>query len=391
MSLIRKIGLNSGFALRKLYRGLVFLILFTALTASAGAVDVKYAQGFEVDKRAEFTLVEVYAGSGGESLRYLLVPEERFEDPALREEIEEQFPSLPAQQIISVPVKNAVLLSTTFVPPFEYFQALDSIGGVDQIKYLYDMELRKRLYAAGVFEVGNGPTLDLERLVAAGPDIVMANAVEGEWNVIPKLKRAGIPVVVNSDYLETSPLGRAEWMKFIALFLGKYEEAEKRFTATEARYLSLRDRAGRSENRPEVLLNTPMSGTWVVPGGDGYMAQFIEDAHGKYLWADSSGYKSLFLDVETVFSKAKSADIWLHQYGWTSRRDVLQSDSRFSNLKAFQNEEVVNNDARMNEHGGNDFYENGPYQPDLILKDLIAVFHPELFPAHELYFYRYLR
>lgn len=120
------------------------------------------------------------------------------------------------------------------------------------------------------------------------------------------------------------------------------------------------------------------------------MARFIQDAGGDYLWSSESQSRSLVIDVEAVFVKALDADIWLHQYGSRSLQELAQADQRLQRLNAFKTQQVVNNDARTSEAGSNDFYEGGPYQPDIILADLISLFHPSLLPAHSLHFYRFL-
>jgi iron complex transport system substrate-binding protein len=333
-------------------------------------------------------------GKGGEVLRYALVQKEGLADPRFREKISASLKAVGGADLVPVPLESLVSLSTTFLPPLVFFDKKEVLKGVDSLKNIYDEDLRRDLETGGVVEVGNGPGLDIEKLLALQPEAVMTNLVEGEWNVVPGLRRAGIPVLVNSDYLETSPLGRAEWVKFVALFIDAEQEAELFFREIEERYLSLRemvkDLDRPSEEKPEVFFNNPQSGRWVVPGGGGYMAAFVRDAGASYIWEDERGSASLVLDEEAVFARVLRAEVWLHQYGWRSLGEALRQKPAFARLEAVRGGRVVNNDARVNLSGSNDFYESGPYWPDRILADLISIFYPDLLPDHKLYYYRFL-
>lgn len=376
----------------------LFFIIFAmllpgAVDSAAQTIEINYAEGFSAQRMSDHILVSVCPFTGScetGPIRYVLIDKERESFTQVRRQLEREYPMVPASRFISVPVERCILLSTTFLHPFKRFDAVHRISGVDFIDYIYDQQIRRQLKENRAVEVGNGPSLDMERLVSSQPDMVMVNLIEGEWNTVPKLEQSGFPVVVNRDYLETSPLGRAEWVKFIALFLGELQRADKWFGEIERRYLALAAKAKEAETVPSVLLNTPLSGRWVVPGGEGYIAQLLKDANSRYLWAESEGSSSLVLDVESVFAKSVQADVWLHQYGMESLKELEGSDGRFSRMKAVKTGRVVNNDARVSGTGSNDFYESGAYNPDIILADLIAVLHPELLPEHELSYYRYL-
>jgi len=384
--------------LKKVVVGSSFLLLTVGSLQPLTALSVEYAEGFSIEERSGVTLLNIHPREfeNYNSITYALVEQDKHQGIAadeLRERlsIESNESEL---QIIRIPIKKLIPLSTTFLPPLLMLGIDDVLSGIDNLDYIYSQKLRSIIDKRDIPQVGNGPSLDMEQIVQLQSAVVMANSTQGEWNVVPKLKDASIPVVLNGDYLETSPLGRAEWIKFIGLLCGKGKEAEKHFKSIATRYTELRQmvQTELSENteRPQVLMNRPMNGRWVVPGGEGYMAQFIEDAGGDYLWSSDSHSSSLVLDVETVFIKALHADVWLHQYGSTSLQELSQADQRLLKLKAFQTKKVINNDARTTEAGSNDFYESGPYQPDLILADLISLFHPSLLSGHSLHYYRFL-
>ena len=379
----------------------IAVLLITAAAAEAVPADIKYAEGFSIDRYDGYSLVSVsYSRDDRQSItiEYILIDTRglnQMQRRQIRDRAGEGHPRIPSNRFIEVPVDRCITLSTTFIPPFSFFDALDRIVGVDYIGNIYDSGIRRQLIGNGVAEVGNGPNLDLELTIDSMPQMVMVNLIEGEWNTVPKLEKAGVPVVVNGDYLETSPLGRAEWVKFIALFLGKEKEAAAWFSGIERRYLELASAvAAETVQLPSVVLNMPAAGRWVVPGGEGYFARFLADARADYLWRNTAGSRSLVLDVETVFSRALTADVWLHQYGVDGIDAIIRADSRLRSMKAVRTGRVANNDARTNPAGSNDFYESGPYRPDIILADLVTILHPgmaeELLPEHRLYYYRYL-
>ncbi len=381
--------------------GILVFLLITVSTAAAAPLEIKYARGFSAGMHEGYALVTVYPSGPSEqdtAIEYLLIDTRglaRHQIERLTARARGEHPFVPESRVIEVPVDRCILLSTTFIPPFSSFRALERIVGVDYIDNIYDSGVRRRLVENDAAEVGNGPGLDVELTIDARPQIVMVNLIEGEWNTAQRLEKAGVTVVVNGDYLETSPLGRAEWMKFIALFLGKEEEARSWFSGIEERYLRLaQELERRASNLPTVIMNIPAGGRWVVPGGEGYFARFLEDARADYLWRNTPGSSSLILDVETVFSRALTADVWLHQYGVEGIDEITRADRRLRGMKAVRTGRVANNDARTNPAGSNDFYESGPYLPDIILADLVTILHPEiageLLPEHRLYYYRYL-
>ncbi len=380
------------------WRGAALLLIFLFGVfgpISVTGLSIEYAEGFSVEERRGYTLLHVHPPAEAGSLKttYVLVPRGQRQIPS-DTEITQQLAADSSYQIVITPVKKLIPLSTTFLPPLEWLDAEESLAAVDKREHIYSPALRELVKQKGLPQVGSGPSLDIEKVVQLQPAVVMANVSQGAWNVVPKLRQASVPVVLNSDYLETTPLGRAEWVKFIGLLLGRAEEAEHRFEAVVDRYLELQRLVESSlksqEERPQVILNRPMNGRWVVPGGNGYMARFIEDAGGAYLWSDADQSASLVLDIEKVFVRALQADFWLHQYGRDSLQELVSADQRLQRIKAVNKGNVVNNDARMSPAGSNDFFESGPYQPQVILSDLISLFNPALLPDHSLYYYRYL-
>jgi iron complex transport system substrate-binding protein len=232
--------------------------------------------------------------------------------------------------------------------------------------------------------------LDLEALLALQPDLVFATSIGSpELDVLALLDRSGLPYVVDAAWTEPTPLGRAEWLKFTAAFFDREAEANRLFDQIAARYEEIAALGRSVEKRPTVLVGTPFQGTWHVSGGAAYQAKLIADAGGDYLWADDPTTGAISLDFETVYARGIAADVWIHPYGWSSLADGLRADERMTDFASFRSGRVYNNDARTNGTGGNDYWETGSLRPDLILADLLEIFHPELID-HELVFHRKL-
>jgi iron complex transport system substrate-binding protein len=238
--------------------------------------------------------------------------------------------------------------------------------------------------------VGSGAGVNVELLLDLNPDLIMTHAVGvPPHDVHPKLLEAGLKVAVNAAYMDTTPLGRTEWMKFVAVFFNREAVAERLFRDIAAAYEHLASRTRQVRIKPTVFTHSTYQGTWFMPGGNSYQARFLKDAGATYLWADDTSTGSLRLDFEAVFERARQADFWLvNTSGWTRIQDVLAADERYANFAALQPGRVYNHNARVNAHGGNDYWETGTANPHLVLADLVRIFHPDILPDHELMWYR---
>ncbi len=157
------------------------------------------------------------------------------------------------------------------------------------------------------------------------------------------------------------------------------------------KYLRMADKAKNIKVKPTVLNNAPYQGVWWIAGGSSYAARLIEDAGGDYMWSDNEQSGSLMLDFEAVFEKAADVDFWINPGIWRSLDEARAEDERYAEFKAFQKGSVYNNNRRMNEHGFSDYWESGVANPDVVLADLITIFHPDFLPGHELVYYKKLK
>ena len=190
--------------------------------------------------------------------------------------------------------------------------------------------------------------------------------------------------------MESHPLGRAEWIKFLGLFTGREKEAEEIFTALEKRYLSLAALSNNVKYRPTVVRGTPFSGRWYVAGGKSYVGTFLHDAGADYIFKETQFTGSRPMDIELVYERGQAAEFWVNCGVWQNLDQARRADPRFAAFKSLQDGRVYNNNLRVNEQGGNDYWESGVMAPDLVLADMIHIFHPELLPDHQFVYYTQL-
>ncbi len=297
----------------------------------------------------------------------------------------------PDAQVIEVPVRSIIAMSTTYLPHLAQFDLVDRLVGVDTTAFINTPAVQERVAAGKVAEVGSGPELNVERVLELEPGVVMTfGSGDNQFDSHPQLIAAGVPVAINADFLEPTPLGQAEWGKFIAAFFNQEMAASAWFAEVEREYTDLQAQVAAVPQRPTVLTGAPYQGTWFVPGGKSYIAQLIQDAGGQYLWADEDRAGSEPVSFEAVFERASNADFWINTGTWESRAAALAEDERFGKFAALQAQRIYNNNARMNAQGGNDYFESGLANPHLLLADLVAIFHPEVLPDHQLRYYQQL-
>lgn len=345
-------------------------------------VTVAAATGFTVEYFNNYKLVTVVTPWQGadEPVQYVLV---QCGTPA-PEDID--------APVIEVPVQRFVAMSTTFLPHIVTQGLLDKLIAVDTVMFTSTPEVLAKVEAGDLPEVGGGGSgiaPNVEQVIDLEPDLVMTQKFSADDATFGVMEQAALPVVLNADFLDTSPLGQAEWGKFISLFFNTEASAEATFDGVYSRYEALKALAADVETKPTVFAATPFGDTWYMPGGQSYLGQLLNDAGAAYLWADDESTGSLFLDFETVFDRAADADFWVNTYQ-TTLADLLAADERFADFAAVEAGQVYTNNARQNANGGSEYYESGAANPDVILADLIKLFHPDLLPDHELYYYKAL-
>lgn len=338
----------------------------------------KYAQGFKVTIVGNSKLVEVKqpyqnATSG---YQYLLVP--KGEDvPAHGEQT----------QVIAVPIENIVCTSTTHIPLLDYINETEKLIGFPTTDYISSEKMRKRIDQGKVKDLGIDKGMNIEMLYTLKPSLVMGYTMTKDLGQLKKIQELGIPVVINAEYLEKHPLGRAEWIKLLALFFGKEKEADSVFAEIEKEYLSTQQLVNEVKTKPTVLSGIVYGDAWFMPGGQNYAAKLLKDAGCDYLWSSDSTSGFLQLSFESVYAKAKEADLWIGVGSFKNLDEIKATEERYKLFKPFKEQKVYSYDARKGATGGSEFLELGYLRPDLILKDLVKIAHPELLPGYELYFH----
>jgi iron complex transport system substrate-binding protein len=294
-------------------------------------------------------------------------------------------------RVVEVPVRSVVALSTTYLAHMESLGLLDTLVGLANFNHVCSPAVRQLIEQGRLAEVGEHQTVNVELLIELDPDLVLGYGIGvAEDDNHPALFEAGLDMVLTTEFLEPTPLARAEWIKFIALFFGREAEAEVLFRRMEQRYLELQGLARDAGSRPTVLLNADFQGVWYLPGGRSYMATLLHDAGAGYIWDDDTTSTTAAYDAESVFERGARADFWLNPGQARSLDELLSLDRRYSFFDAVQQCRVYNCTARLGPGGGNDIWETGVANPHLVLADLVRIFHPGLLPDHQLIWYDHL-
>ncbi|MBL7625895.1 ABC transporter substrate-binding protein [Frankia sp. CN6] len=296
---------------------------------------------------------------------------------------------------IEVPVTSLYSGSTTHLPQLADLGRLDALTGVADDSFVVNADVRQRVADGAVEVYAPGQQVNAEKIVVAQPDLLLTDGTE--LPAYRTVRDAGIPVVADADWLEASPLGRAEWLKVIAAFTGTEAKAADLFDRIQSDYAALAAKATATGVTPvKVLPGSMYEGTWYMPSGRSYVGQLLVDAGADYPWAEvvgtgtGLGTGSLELNFEAVFARAGDAPVWLADGEWSAVADAVAQDSRYGELAAVRSGQVWTNTLVMGPGGGSDYWERGVGRPDLVLADVIAILHPELAPGHAFAFYKKL-
>lgn len=305
--------------------------------------------------------------------RYLLVPRDQ-----------ELPPQLPQGTVVRTPLEKSLVYSSVHASAIDLLGAIDRIGGVCDLSYIKTPALLERARAGRLVDAGNSMSPDIERVMELSPDAILLSPFENAG--YGRIGKMGIPIIECADYLETSPLGRAEWIKLLGLLYGKEAEADSLFAQIETRYNSLRQQLEQSESAPMVISELKSGSAWYMPGGKSYMARLFADAGARYPWCDNTETGSIPLSFEAVFNRAGEADIWLiksFNVEQLSYRALQKEYAPYARFKAFREHKIYGcNTAECN------YYEETPFRPDLLLQELAALFHPDRFPNYTFRYYQ---
>jgi iron complex transport system substrate-binding protein len=342
-------------------------------------VTIEDAARFDVTYHRSYKVVSVRAPAESQAERYVLVqcgaPSPKLEG------------DLVGAQVATVPISSLYTASTTHLPLLVDLRRLDVLTGVSQMKHLTGDAILQRAASGQVLEFAPISTIDAELVVSQRPGVLMTGAATSA--ALAVIRGAGIPVVVNNEWLEPTALARAEWLKYMALFLNEERAAQTLYSEMKGRYKTLSARAMAVEEgrKPTIMTGRGTRGDFVIAGGRSYVAALIEDAGGQYVWAENTAEGSATIDLEAQIRRAGNADIWINGGGWSSLAAMVRDEPRYAEFNAYRTGQVWVYERQLTPAGANDYWARAVSHPDLVLADLVRIFHPSLAPRHEFQWY----
>ena len=345
-------------------------------------VSVAYAENFTVEYFDNYKVVTVAQPvPGGEPESYVLVQRGT---PA-----PELSGALAGAAAIEVPVESIFSGATTHLPFLVDLGVVDRLTGVGSASLIHAEPVLARVASGAAIEYAAAGPVDAETVIETAPEVLISVGVDDE--AYPILQGAGVAVVSGTEWLEPTPLGRAEWIKYVAVFFNREGEAEARFATIERAYLDLVSRAAAVAKRPTVMTGVLFDGVWYAAGGGSFVARLLDDAGAAYVWAENGDAGSIPLDFESQLEQAQDAEFWINvSLFWSTVSDAAAEDSRYESFEAYQTGNVWNYSRIQNAGGGLEYFERGASRPDLVLADLLKVFHQDLVPEHALIWYEQL-
>ncbi|WP_290699908.1 ABC transporter substrate-binding protein [Lacinutrix sp.] len=346
---------------------------------------VAYAEGFSITKNNNHNILEIKSPwpESNQTFKYVLISKEEASKTTF---MRDQYDG-----IIITPIKKIVVTSTTHIPALELLNAENTLVGFPGTDYISSEKTRARIDNKQVRELGKNEGINTEVLLDINPNVVIAFGVDGKSKSLETIKKANIPVIYNGDWVEKSPLAKAEWIKFFGALYNKEKDADSIFRQIETDYNEAKKLAFNAKTKPTILCGAMYKDIWYLPNGTSTEAQFLKDANTNYLWSDTTDKGSIALNFEVVFSKAKSANLWLSPSYYSSKDALVKASNHYAKFDAFKNDNIYTFSNTTGKTGGVLYYELGTARPDLVLKDIIKICHPELLPDYEPYFFRKLK
>lgn len=294
---------------------------------------------------------------------------------------------LPQGTLVRTPLSKAIIYSSVHCSLLKDFGALNSIGGVCDLKYIKLPEIEEGCRNGTIADVGDGMNPNIEKIIDLHPDAILLSPFENSGGY-GRVEKLNVPIIECADYMETSSLGRAEWMRFYGLLFGKKTEADAMFAAVERNYKDLQELVKPISFAPSVMCDLKTSSTWYTPGGNSTIAKLYSDAGANYIFREDTHSGSLPYPFEVIFEKGQQTDFWLIRYNQPVDKTYGELEKEFAPYAGFRPFK------ERNIYGCNTnrvpFYEETPFHPDWLLKDLIKIFHPSLLEGYELRYYNKL-
>lgn len=329
------------------------------------AMEFRYATLIHAERQDSFTVVDITNSwdSSDVSARYVLVPASW------------KLPKhLPEGTLVRTPLKRAVAFSAVHCALLEELGCLGSVCGICDAEYLCSESLKAALASGHLENMGSAMMPTTEKIIAARADALLISPFRDR--VAGPAEQLGIPVIACADYMETSPLARAEWMRFYGLLFGCVEKADSLFSIVESAYNQWKGKAQKAQSRPTLMVDLKTGPVWYVAGGRSTMGTLYRDAGLEYLFADENERGSVTLDFERVFARCHDADVWFIKYGQAEAytySSLASDDARYKMFLPWREKRIIGCNTLVTP-----FYENTPFHPEVLLSEFVQTFHPEL-------------
>lgn len=341
---------------------------------------IRYAKGFSINKYKGFSVLKISNPWPKANKKYTYILQEK--NGIIPD-------SLKEFSIIQIPIQSIIVTSTTHIPSLEMLKVEKSLIGFPNLNYISSEKVRARIDSKEIKEIGREQDLNTEVILDLNPNLIVGYGIDNNNKSYDNLEKSGLKVIFNGDWNEQSPLGKAEWIKFFGALYDLDTIAQNIFNDIENNYILTLQLAKMAKNNPTVLCGEMYENVWYLPQGNSWSSLFLKDAKANYLWSSTNGTGSLSLPFETVLEKAKTANFWF-QGSFSSLEELQNSNIHYNQFDAFKSKTIYSFASKKGKTGGVLFYELAPNRPDLVLKDILKIVHPELLPNHKLYFYKKL-
>ncbi|PWN72094.1 ABC transporter substrate-binding protein [Chryseobacterium phosphatilyticum] len=289
-----------------------------------------------------------------------------------------------------IPFKKIILLNASMAGYISELEAENLIVGVSSPEYIYSEKIQNLIKEGKIQNVGSDQKYDVEKIISLKPDAIFTNHIASFDNTYELLKNNGIQVVFLDEYMEQQPLEKTAYIKLFGEFLGKEKEAGAKYQEIEKSYNELKQLALKAKEKPVVLANEMYGNVWYLPGGNTSVAHYIADANASYIMKDNKDEKSLTMSFEEVFAKTNHVQYWVNAGSYASKKEMQKVNPLYEKLEVFNKGRVYTLSGKERQRA-NDFFESGAVRADLILKDYIKIFHPELLPNYQLTYMKELQ
>jgi len=370
----------------------------TASADGGDTVPFRYAQLLQLVRYDGYTVATIRHPWRQDAVlhRYVLVPAAApARDGSPAAPVPEGSPAAPVPEgfpegtVIRTPLRRSVVFTTVHCSLLSMLHREASVAGVADLKYIKAPYVQEGVAAGRIVDCGDGMSPVIEKIIDLHPDALLLSPFENSGGY-GQLEEIDIPIVECAEYMEPSPLGRAEWVRFYGLLYGCEHEADSLFALVDSSYHALRHTVMSESRNPvvsesrhpdtapktSVLVDKVTGSVWYVPGGRSTIGQMLSDAGARYPWASDDRSGSIALSFETVLERAGDCDVWLLRYSGQqplTRQQLLSEHRGYNQFRSFREGRVYGCNVEQSM-----FYEDSPFRPDLLLSDFIKILHPDI-------------